>query len=288
MAELTLTAASNNSPVNETDSLSHSFYRDLVGYLDPEHTDPFNGQNTHILHYPVKQFVLTEPQASPGEGNLRESFQADWTFWLLFSAFALLTFTRYLYERRFKLVVSAVFSASAARQATGEKSIIHHQSFIFLLIVAGISGLLFVYEVIRFFNGDTAYGIQGIWMTLQICGAWMAWFLLRIFLVRTSGMIFRNQGISSEYIQNMFIFNIFSGVVLLPLLLLITYVNPEPFLYIALIFLSLMMLVRFARGFLIGLTDTKFSIFHLFLYLCTLEILPVLFIAKFAEKYFLE
>ena len=39
--------------------------------------------------------------------------------------------------------------------------------------------------------------------------------------------------------------------------------------------------VGFYRGFQIGMNFTKFSKFHLFLYLCTLEILPVVVMVKF-------
>lgn len=269
------------------DSLSHSFHRDLVDYLMPEWTDPFNGQNTHISHYPVKPFILVSPQAAPGQGEARSAHSADWVFWMVLLAFILLTFTRFFYERRFKLMVSAVFSRNAARQATGERSIFQHQSFVLILMAALISGALFIYQGLRFFNADAMEGIQGIWLALQIFGGWLAYYLLKVFLIRTSGIIFRNKAISSEYIQNIFIFSLFTGVILLPLTLLATYLSPAPFLYTALAILAIIMVIRFIRGFLIGLSDPKFSVFHLFLYLCTLEILPVVFIAKFAELYFL-
>lgn len=269
------------------DSLSRSFYRDPADYLMPEWYDPFNGQNTYISHFPVKPFILGGAQAEPGAGTAHKVQNYDWIFWLIVMAFALLTFTRVFYERRFKLMVSAVFSRNAARLASGERSIFQHQSFVLILMAAIISGALFIYQVLHFFNPELVQGIQGIWLTLQIFGGWLAYYLLKVLLIRTSGVIFRNKAISAEYIQNIFIFSLFTGVILLPLTLLATYLSPAPFIYTALVILTFIMVIRFFRGFLIGLSDPKFSVLHLFLYLCTLEILPVVFIAKFAELYFL-
>jgi hypothetical protein len=58
------------------------------------------------------------------------------------------------------------------------------------------------------------------------------------------------------------------------------------FLYLAGFMAVVIIGMRFVRGLTIGLSDPKFSLFHLFLYLCTLEILPLAFAAKFFSKYF--
>jgi len=97
---------------------------------------------------------------------------------------------------------------------------------------------------------------------------------------------FKNTETAKEYIQNILIYNLVLGILLLPLLLLIVYTYHELFLYIAGGLVLIMIFLRFMRGVAIGLSDPKFSLFHLFLYLCTLEILPLVVAAKFLSKYF--
>jgi hypothetical protein len=79
---------------------------------------------------------------------------------------------------------------------------------------------------------------------------------------------------------NMLIFIIINGIILLPALVGIVYLNSTIILYITLIICVLLFIFRFMRGFFIGLTLTKFSYLFLFVYLCTLEIMPVLMLIK--------
>jgi len=97
---------------------------------------------------------------------------------------------------------------------------------------------------------------------------------------------FKNIDTAKEYIQNILIYNLVLGILLLPLLLLIIYTYHELFLFIAGGLAIFILGLRFIRGIAIGLSDSKFSLIHLFLYLCTLEILPLAFAAKFLSKYF--
>ena len=61
----------------------------------------------------------------------------------------------------------------------------------------------------------------------------IAFFLVKLILVRLSGLIFRNSDTATEYIQNMFIYNLFGGIILLPMLLLFSYSGTPIFLFIA-------------------------------------------------------
>jgi hypothetical protein len=71
-----------------------------------------------------------------------------------------------------------------------------------------------------------------------------------------------------------------TGPVLLIFTVLIIYIN-IPFIYItAIVIVALIFVIRFFRGFLIGMALTKFSYLLLFVYLCSLEILPLLVVVK--------
>jgi hypothetical protein len=134
-------------------------------------------------------------------------------------------------------------------------------------------------------SGEGISSLLGFGMFL---GFYIAFSLLKIFVIWLTGITFKNIDTAKEYIQNILIYNLALGILLLPLLLLIIYSYHELFLYIAGGLALIMMMLRFTRGIAIGLSDSKFSLIHLFLYLCTLEILPLAFAAKFLSKYFLS
>ncbi len=210
----------------------------------------------------------------------------DWFFAVVLLGFILLTLSKYFYEKRLRLLFSSIFSRPAASQLMREGGLPGHQSFIPLLAIYIISVTLFFYSLVRFFTP----GPETLGQELSIYGlilvGFIVFFFLKIFLIKVSGFVFKNENTASEYIQNIYIYNLFMGILILPLLLLIEYSYQEVFIYITLIVCGLILFNRFFRGLIIGLSDTKFSLFHLFLYLCTLEILPLIFIAKFFDKYF--
>lgn len=238
--------------------------------------------------------VIPEPGAfimthSPPEGLSKLALtvpSADWVFWVVLGGFFLLTITKFYYQKKMGLLFSAVFSRGAANQLIRETSMFRFQSFLFLLAIYLVSVTLLLHQAFRYFDPGGADSFRDMILYLVIVGAFILFFLIKITLIRLAGFIFKNPQTASEYIQNMLIYNLFGGIVLLPLILLIHYGPGEIFLYIAFGIMAILMVLRFIRSIFVGLSDRKFSLFHLFLYLCTLEILPVLIIAKFVDKYF--
>jgi hypothetical protein len=231
-------------------------------------------------------FLFPSPIGEGFNPMIRTVHSSDWIFMVILTGFLLLTITRFYYEKRLGLLTSAVFSRTSANLLIRESHVMRHQSFIYLIIIYLISITLLLYQSFRYFDPGAAASWQDALLYLEITGAFIAFFIIKITLIRLTGFIFKNPDTASEYIQNIFIFNLFGGIILLPLLLMIGFGSARAFLYAAFGIMALLMILRFIRGFFIGLSDHKFSLFHLFLYLCTLEILPVLIIAKFADKYF--
>jgi hypothetical protein len=100
------------------------------------------------------------------------------------------------------------------------------------------------------------------------------------------GWTFRNFEVTSQYLMSSMAYNFIIGIAVLPFLVVNTYTHSDIVLYISLGMTAILYLVRLVRGIVIGLGDTKFSIFYLFFYLCTVEILPILAIIKVAKDSF--
>ncbi len=78
-------------------------------------------------------------------------------------------------------------------------------------------------------------------------------------------------------------YNIFLGLVLLPINLVVAFGPTQlssVFLYIAVIIVGIVILVRSYRGLVIASPYLSKHIFHFFLYLCAFEIVPLLFLVK--------
>ena len=82
------------------------------------------------------------------------------------------------------------------------------------------------------------------------------------------------------------LFDFLIGMVLLPLLVLVVYLKSVVLLKISLVITVLLILLALIRGALIGFSLSKFSYLFLFVYLCSLEILPLIVLMKLFRLYF--
>lgn len=95
--------------------------------------------------------------------------------------------------------------------------------------------------------------------------------------------IFQVQKEAGDYRMSVFLFCNALGLFMLPVVLCLTFikqVSPEVFIYTGLAIIIAFVCVRMIRGIFIGLNSSRISKFYLFMYLCTLEILPFIMLTK--------
>ena len=102
-------------------------------------------------------------------------------------------------------------------------------------------------------------------------------YIVKYFFCKVLFFVLNDSNIASEYIFNVSLFNNLLGIVLIPIMCL-TYFSALSFaaifLYIAMPIVLLIFLWRVVRLFVIGNT-IGILYFYIFLYICTLEILPL-------------
>jgi hypothetical protein len=103
-------------------------------------------------------------------------------------------------------------------------------------------------------------------------------------LIGFSGILFKTTEHTHAYRLNALIFNHSTGMILFPVLLITIYWKFMPFIWITVVIFFIMLIYKFIRSISIGLSNSKFSIFYLILYLCTLEILPVVLLVKIIRQ----
>jgi hypothetical protein len=259
--------------------------RSISDFLDPCMAE--------IWHRPATGPLVPQPFLHTFKGSMdiqplvdAGQIQSTWAFWFILAGFLILTLTRFYHEKRLKLFGLAIFKRSAALQIIRESPVQGHRSFIPLMGIYIISFTLLIYEAAEILSPGSSAGLGNLLLFAGFLGVYIVLFLLKIFVIWLISVIFKNPSTASEYIQNILIYNLVLGIIFLPLLLLMTFTFRDIILYISIGIALILMGLRFIRGIAIGLSDTKFSLIHLFLYLCTLEILPIAFAAKFFSKYF--
>lgn len=244
-------------------------------------------------HKPASEISVPLPFLDTFQGNLTihpltsaGPLQSTWAFWIILAGFFVLTLTRYYHEKRLKLFGMAILKRSAALQIIRESPVQGHRSFIPLMGMYIISLTLLIYETSEILSPGSTQGFSSLLLFAGFLGIYILVFLFKILVIWLVSILFKNPSTATEYIQTILIFNLVLGIVLLPLLLVMTFTLREVVLYISFGIALIMMGLRLIRGIAIGLSDTNFSLIHLFLYLCTLEILPLAIVAKFLSKYF--
>ncbi len=209
----------------------------------------------------------------------------DWILPVLMICFAIIAWIRVSYRSRFTQLVQAFYSKQSMnlliREGGGAYDLINLSlGFIFICSVA-----LLLFQFLESRSGPAASGSLHFLLFLVLAGSIVLWLVFRLFLVRLLGWTFRTFEITSQYLMSSMTYHFMIGIILLPFLVIIAYTHSDLILYISLGITGILFLLKLFRGIVIGLSDTKFSIFYLFFYLCTVEILPILTIIKIAKNY---
>jgi hypothetical protein len=232
---------------------------------------------------PEKVTLLTEepvkPQIILPERKIERN-SPDWQMGVFILALILLGSVRLFFNKYLGQLLSATVNYITASRMFRERSLsLVHASFrldIMFYIVFG----LFIFHALQVF--DITLHPVGIISYLFILGGLLAYFGLKKFAYYLQGNISRTVQETLEFLFNMNIYNRVTGLFLLPVSLIVAFTplaEPEFVIFAGISVICIFYLLLVLRGAKI-LMKKHFSIFYLILYLCTLEILPLLFIYK--------
>jgi len=194
--------------------------------------------------------------------------------------FAMLVLAKVSYPRRFKQFLLAALTNNGLnlllREWNPRRNVL---SYLFgFVYFSGIT--LLIHETVDYFGGSIQitgnqwqdFALSFLAIVFVFSGKYqtITW-LSVVFNVRSSGI---------RYLSNHVVFSLISGLALIPILLSVIYNPSEITLFSAVIIIALIQLFRLIRSIAVGMSERGFNLFYLFLYLCTLEILPVLILFK--------
>ncbi|MBL6657333.1 MAG: DUF4271 domain-containing protein [Flavobacteriales bacterium] len=194
----------------------------------------------------------------------------EWVFILFIFFFSYITFLKYNYFSRFVLILKSPFSQKHANQFLREESRSSNKLYLLPLFAAFLS----MYVVAQSFS----------MVSFIFHFSWIISFLFfkYLFLVWLA-YIFQKKYQFEEIIFQSFLYERVAAIVIFPLLLLLFYTSiPQNlvlnFIYIFLVSFTIYKIVRMAY---LSFFNSSFSKAHIIIYLCTLEILPLIILSKY-------
>ena len=210
------------------------------------------------------------------ETHIRVVQNTDWFTAIFLMCAIILAWIRHYYTRRIKQLFKAAFARHHVNQLIRDGNLTDERitPFLSFIYISGLSGI--IWQLGLQYIQHVSSIENPFFIFLIIMAVVILFWLSKIMLIKFTGNIFRARSDISEYILTNVIFNISIGIVIFPFVVAGYYTENIMITYLALGLLGLGMLLRFFRSISVGLSAQSFSVVYLFLYLCTLEILPVL------------
>lgn len=213
--------------------------------------------------------------SSPRKEIQRNPILPDWFFLLFLAGLLLISSARMLHERYFNRVFMGLTNEYHALSLYKSRNLFTSQVFFLLLLNFILITPLAIYLLMNGEGGESAGRIVTV---LGLSAAVAGIIILRRILLYLTGALFQSNKVFGEYSFFVRNFYIKIGLVLLPFVLLGGYfrgISPGVFLAAAAVLVGILYLERLYRGLR---TALRYHVpkFYLILYLCALEILPVL------------
>jgi Domain of unknown function (DUF4271) len=150
---------------------------------------------------------------------------------------------------------------------------------LFFIINYFIALTLFFFLSIKDINITPDKFIRNEYLLFFLTGV-IGFYLYRLIVIYFTGFIFNTKLVAIKQIKLYINVDNLTGVLLIPLLFLLLFNRIDFFFYTGLFIMIAFQIFKWVRSFVLGKSIPGFSILHLFMYLCTLEILPLIVLIK--------
>jgi hypothetical protein len=191
----------------------------------------------------------------------------------------LIVLSKHLFPRRFQQLWQALASETKLNLLLREwNPSLSMPAIVFIFTYTFLFALFLKLIAERFLASEVEhFPVHFYWQILTITfGA----ILLRHILKKFVAQLFKAHEINLRYSANEFSFYLIASLVLFIGLLSMFFQPGTISIYLAFLTFFILLIYNLLRSFIIGLTAGRFSVLYLFLYLCTLEIVPFLLLLK--------
>lgn len=225
-----------------------------------------------------------------GEVIIQELYQSEfkiqqvesWQSLMLLLTVLLFGLAKAFSANRFKQTYKSLFNYRVAQEICSEEKVFFHRVNVLLTVIYILVTALLIYEVRMMLNIVGAQELDWSFYPITIL------FLLainfgKLIFSKVLSFIYNTPDLVVDYVYTVSLFNGLTGVILIPVLSLMYFTSLDfifSITYLVLPLLCIVFISRLLRLFVIS--DSKgVSYFYIFLYICTLEILPLVVMLKF-------
>ncbi|MBI9036686.1 MAG: DUF4271 domain-containing protein [Bacteroidales bacterium] len=188
-------------------------------------------------------------------------------------------------KKRIKQIFFSTFGQQFFHQLNRDGNLLKERISVALFFIYSLLTSLLIYQTILIFYKNQDELLNSFVLFSFIFTSIIILWALKIIAIKFIAKLFNEYQISTEYRTNILVFNIITGIFLLPLLILIVYLKANIFFYSTFFIIGLLIFFRFFRSMQIAISLKKFPVFYIFLYFCSLEILPAIVIVKLVKMY---
>jgi hypothetical protein len=186
-----------------------------------------------------------------------------------------------VFTKQLSLVFHAFYDNRILAQINKEENVFTSWHFLFSYIIFSFTIGLFLYLFLDRY--ETTLEVSGFFLFLMISLAFGFLYGLKILVLRFVGFVFEIQKPIRDYINIIYLsfFNVSVFFIPLTLILILTvYKESNLILLIGVVITLTVIILQLLRAWVQILSNYKLSKFYLILYLCTLEICPILILFK--------
>lgn len=227
---------------------------------------------------------LLQPSAT--NPILRTAPVADWITLVLIISLAYFTALNFFGRKILKQFVSAWINNSVTNQLVRDENILVQRNAVLFSVLYYVLGGLFLYLLSDHFHWQNSLKASGFGSFFMFTFVLAMFYSFKLLIVKTIGFLVEADRQASAYIFNQLLINNGMALMLLPLLLLLIY-SPMAWktgiIFFSILLTTICSMYLVIRGILIWLDMRNRSLYYLILYICALEIAPLLIIFKLAS-----
>ncbi|RVU01576.1 DUF4271 domain-containing protein [Mucilaginibacter limnophilus] len=178
-------------------------------------------------------------------------------------------------------VFQSVFSRQVSSQIDEENSLLSTWGFLGLLLLFGLTFGVFLFQLAAYYQ--VYYPVSGFNLLGMLVLAVISLLALKLLLLKFIGFVFEISDVTNRYIAILCLTYFALTFVALPVAACLTLINAQLtplILLIALVLAGVILVWLYLRNSIIIISNFRFSKFYLIIYLCALEICPILILVK--------
>ncbi len=208
------------------------------------------------------------------------SLVPEWITFLVFGAFILLAILNFLHRKNLLQIFRATLGSKQTLQLIRDGNPLRKRFMPILSLIYLIAIPLLFYSIIESYSKIKLGILSEANLYFVLFFLLIGFFIYKVVFIKLMAILFQTQKASFELLINIIIFNQVLGIIILPFITLFIYTQLIIFLQISIAIYVIGIVLRLFREIQVGMSQSIFSILHLFLYLCTLEFIPIVIIGK--------